>query len=107
MTMDDLKKISVFQTRTIAEVCKRSPETHLYIVECLQRFYKGDYGEICAEDTGYNNTELDEGFGHVLARYKAKHSLTEDIYIDSHFSADMPLSELDYNNTMIMYCSER
>lgn len=106
MTMDDLKKISVFQTRTIAEACK-DVQTFAYVSDCLSRFYQGDYGEICDEDTGYNNTELDEGFGHVLARYKAKHSLTEDIYIDSHFSADMPLSELDYNNTMIMYCSER
>lgn len=106
MILDDLKKIKVFQTRTIAEACK-DVQTLAYVSDCLSRFYKGDYGEICAEDTGYNNTELDEGFGHVLARYKAKHGLTEDIYIDSHFSADMPLSELDYNNTMIMYCSER
>lgn len=107
MTLEDLKKIKVFQTRTIAEACKRSPETHLYIIECLQRFYKGDYGEICAEDTAANNMELDEGFGHVLARYKARHSLESDIYIETHFSADMDISELDYNNTMIMYCSER
>lgn len=100
------EKIKVFQTRTIAEACK-DVQTLAYVSDCLSRFYQGDYGEICDEDTAANNTELDEGFGHVLARYKAKHSLTEDIYIDSHFSADMPLSELDYNNTMIMYCSER
>lgn len=107
MTLDDLKKIKVFQTRTIAEACKRDIQTLAYVSDCLNRFYKGDYGEICAEDTEANNTELDEGFGHVLARYKARHALESDIYIETHFSADMDISELDYNNTMIMYCNER
>lgn len=107
MTLEDLKRISVFQTRTIAEVCKRSPETHAYIVECLQRFYNGDYGEIGIEDTVANNSDLFHGFGHVLARYKAKHALESDIYIESHFDAEFDNTEIDYNNTMIMYCNER
>jgi len=107
MTLEDLKKISVFQTRTIAEVCKRSPETHAYIVECLQRFYKGDYGEIGTYDTAANNGDLFHGFGHVLARYKAKHALESDIYIESHFDAEVDNTEIDYNNTMICYVNER
>lgn len=107
MTLEDLKRISVFQTRTIAEVCKRSPETHLYIVECLQRFYKGDYGEIGKEDTAANNSDLLEGYGHVLARYKARHALESDIYIESHFDAEVDNTEIDYNNTMICYVNER
>lgn len=107
MTLEDLKKITVLQTRTIAETCKRSPDTHTYIVQCLTRFYKGDYGEICDEDTAANNSELDEGYGHVLARYKARHALESDIYIETHFDADMNNTEIDYNNTMIMYCNER
>lgn len=107
MTLEDLKRISVFQTRTIAEVCKRSPETHAYIVECLQRFYKGDYGEIGQEDTAANNSDLLEGCGHVLARYKAKHALESDIYIESHFDAEVDNTEIDYNNTMICYVNER
>lgn len=106
MTLDDLKKIKVFQTRTIAEACK-DEHTLAYVVSCLQRFYHGDYGEICDEDAGYNNEELADGYGHVLARYKAKHSLTEDIYIEAHFSVNVDISDVDYNNTMIMYCDER
>lgn len=107
MTLEDLKRISVFQTRTIAEICKRSPETHAYIVECLQRFYKGDYGEIGQEDTAANNSDLSYGCGHVLARYKAKHALESDIYIESHFDAEVDNTEIDYNNTMICYVNER
>ena len=106
MTLDDLKKIQVFQTRTIAEACKDA-HTLQYVVSCLQRFYKGDYGEICAEDAGYNNEELADGYGHVLARYKPAGTLTDDIYIEAHFSVDVDISDVDYNNTMIMYCDER
>ena len=106
MTLEDLKKIKVLQTRAIAEACKDA-HTLAYVVQCLQRFYLGDYGEICAEDTEANNTELEEGCGHVLARYKARYNLDSDIYIETHFDADVDITELDYNNTMICYCSER
>lgn len=106
MTLDELKASNpIYQTRTIAEVCKRSPKTHAYIVECLQRFYSGDYGEICKQDTEYNNADLLEGEGHILARYKALNDLESDIYIEAHFSQSM--EGIDANNTMIMYCNER
>lgn len=106
MTLDDLRKISVYQTRSIAEACK-DEHTHAYVVSCLRRFYSGDYGEICAEDTAANNSDLAEGCGHVLARYKPAGALTGDIYIETHFSSDVDISDVDYNNTMIMYCDER
>ena len=106
MTLEDLKKIKVLQTRTIAEACKDA-HTHGYVVQCLQRFYLGDYGEICAEDTEANNTELEEGCGHVLARYKARYNLDSDIYIEAHFSEGVDLDEYDYNQIMIMYPDER
>jgi hypothetical protein len=106
MTLEDLKQMPLLQTRTIAEACKKDERTHKYIVECLQRFYAGDYGEICAEDTGYNNDDLASGYGHVLARYKGKFALEGDFYIEAHFDADH-LQDVDYTQIMIMYPRER
>lgn len=105
MTLADLQKIPVYQTRTIAEACNHSPQTHNYIVDCLHRFFSGDYGEVPQEDTDANNADLLDGEGHVLARYKARHNLEGDIYIESHFSESVP--GIDTNNTMVMYCGER
>lgn len=105
MTLEDLKKQDLLQTRSIAEACKDSPETLEYIISCLARFFSGDYGEIGEEDTAYNNQDLKEGEGHILARYKARHALESDIYIEAHFSESIP--GIDANNTMIMYCNER
>lgn len=105
MTLEQLKTIPLLQTRTIAEACK-DPNTLDYILECLARFYAGDYGEICEDDTNANNYDLSEGYGHVLARYKAKHSLTGDFYIESHFDKDH-LTNIDYTQTLIMYPEER
>lgn len=105
MTLEDLKAIDLFQTRSIAEACKANPETLQYIIACLDRFFSGDYGEVDAEDTEYNNADLAAGEGHILARYEAKYNLESDIYIEAHFSKDIP--GIDANNTMIMYCNER
>lgn len=105
MTLEDLRKLDVFQTRTIAAACEDNPETHNYIVSCLERFYSGDYGEIDAEDTAYNNQDLEAGEGHVLARYKEKYNLDGDFYIEAHFSATV--AGIDANNVMIMYPMER
>ena len=95
----------MLQTATIAEVCK-DPETLNYILDCLGRFYSGDYGEICEEDTDANNFDLKEGYGHILARYKQAAMLSGDIYIEAHFDKTM-LSDINYTNTMIMYPDER
>ena len=105
MTLEDVKQQPLLQTRSIANACEGSPETHAYIIQCLNRFFSGDYGEIDREDTEYNNADLAQGEGHILARYKAKGELDGDIYIEAHFSESIP--GIDANNTMIMYCHER
>jgi hypothetical protein len=105
MTLEDVKQQPLLQTRSIANACEGSPETHAYILQCLNRFFSGDYGEVGQEDTEYNNTDLAQGEGHILARYKAKGNLDGDIYIEAHFSESIP--GIDANNTMIMYCNER
>ena len=105
MTFEDLKKIPLLQTRTIAEACK-DPETYNYIIDCLNRYFKGDYGLIRSEDTQYNNDDLKSGYGHTLARYEGKYKLSGDIYIESHFDKDH-LNDIEYTQTMIMYPNER
>lgn len=110
MTLDDLKRIDVLQTRSIAEACNQEreggAETLAYIIKCLNRFYSGDYGEIDQEDTDANNSDLAEGYGHILARYKQAHNLAGDIYIETHIDKDHT-GDIEYNNTMIMYPAER
>lgn len=105
MTLEDIKNQDVLQTRSIAAACEKDAKTFYYILDCLKRFYAGDYGEIGKEDTEYNNQDLQAGEGHILARYKACFSLDSDIYIESHFSNT--IAGIDANNTMIMYCNER
>lgn len=105
MTTEDLKALPLLQTSTIAEACK-DPATLDYILSCLARFFSGDYGETCAEDAEYNNSDLASGSGHVLARYKAAEKLSSDIYIESHFDAEY-LDNIEYSHTMIMYPEER
>ena len=104
MKLADLKKLKVFQTRTIAEAAK-DPDTLRYILKCLNDFYAGNYGEIPPEDTEANNNDLEAGEGHILARYKATEHLTEDIYINAEIYAEAP-DDIDSNNIMIMYCGE-
>ena len=110
MTLADLKSIDLLQTRSIAEACSQEreggAETLAYIVQCLNRFYSGDYGEVPPEDTEANNSDLAEGYGHILARYKQAHNLTGDIYIETHIDKDHT-GDIDYNTTMIMYPEER
>ena len=106
MTLKDLMKLPLLQTATIADICARDEKTTIYILECLKRFYSGDYGEICEEDTAANNSDLEAGFGHVLARYKKAEGLKGDIYIESHFDRDN-LENVDYSQTVIMYPNER
>ncbi len=104
MTRLQLQKIDVYQTAPIAEASK-DPQTAAYILECLTRFYGGDYGpQIGEEDAAVNNEDLKRGEGHALGRYQAAAALAEDIYIDFHFSESNPGT--DYNYGMILYCSE-
>ena len=105
MTFDDLKKIPVLETRSIAHAAE-DKETAFYLIECLHRFWAGDYGLIDAEDTAANNQDLESGYGHILARYEGKHKLTGEIYIEAHFDKDN-LTDIDYTQTLIMYPEER
>jgi hypothetical protein len=104
MTLDEIRQKKVFQTRGIAEAIKEKPSSYRYVLQCLQRLYNGDYGEIPAEDTDANNAELEAGEGRIVARYKAKYSLEDDIYIIACFSQEIP--GIDANHVMIMYVTE-
>lgn len=105
MTLEDLKTIPLLQSRSIAAAAE-DEQTHAYIVECLRRFLAGDYGTVCEEDTAANNSDLKNGYGHILARYEGKYQLTGDFYIETHFDKDH-LQDIEYTQTMIMYPEER
>lgn len=105
MTHEDLKRITALQTASIAEACK-DETTLIYVLSCLQRFYSGDWGEVCEEDKILNDQELKDGRGHVLARYGKLAKLSEDIYIEAMINADH-FEDTNYNYTMIMYRGER
>lgn len=104
MTLSQLQKLPLFMTSSIS-AAMRDANTNAYIIECLEAYYSGNYGEVPPEDVELNNADLSAGEGHVLARYKAKYELTSDIYIESHFMRRFKGN--DYNNTVVCYCSER
>lgn len=103
MKLEDLKSLPPLITSRLAWDA-RKPEIHNYIVECLRKFFAGDFGEIDSEDTQYNLNELAAGFGHCLARYKGRQDMQDDIYINGVFAAERP--GLEDNHIMIMYCGD-
>jgi len=106
MTLDDVKKLPVMQTRGIAADAEQDDgQTHNYIIDCLLRLYAGDYGTVPADDTDANNAELAAGEGRIVARYEKRHALTDDIYIIATFSQELP-DVIDANHVMIMQCGE-
>lgn len=105
MTLEQIKKLAVCQTSGVAADIQDNPAALKYVIQCLQRLYGGDYGEVPAGDTDANNAELAAGEGRIVARYKAAYSLREDIYIIAVFSESMA-GNIDANNIMILYVSE-
>jgi len=105
MVLEDLKKLPLLQTRGVEEDVKDA-KTHAYILTCLSRFFSGDYGEICEEDTQANNSDLEAGDGHILARYKGEANLKGDIYIEAVFYFEK-LEDINYSYVIIMYPEER
>lgn len=104
MTLDQLRKNVLVQSRSIA-AAGQDPETLAYIINCVNRFYSGDFGTVPDGDTLANLEAIAAGEGRALARYPARGELTGDIYINAYFSEDNP-ENTDLNNTMILYCDE-
>lgn len=105
MTLDDIKSIPVYQTRGIAHTIEQTPDLLYYVGECVNRMYKGNYGLIDKEDADANNQKLEFGVGRILARYKAIDGMSDDIYIICYFDKNNR-GNVDFENTMIMYCYE-
>ena len=105
MTLEQLQRTTrLMQTRGIAESC-RTTAAFMYLQECLQQFFAGNYGTVPAEDTEANNNELAAGCGRIVARYAAAAGLREDIYIIAYFDKD-ELESTDCNYTIIEYVGE-
>lgn len=103
MTLEDVRGLSLFQTRAVSEAVK-DEQTGLYVVECLNRFFTGDYGEIPQEDTDANNADLKAGSGRIVAHYKKAQQLRDDLCIICEFNGDP--DDLQSNYTTVLYRSE-
>ena len=57
MTLEDVKKLDLLQTRGIAADTK-DQQTHAYIVSCLQAFYKGAYWHAIRQNTALRTTYI-------------------------------------------------
>lgn len=100
-----LSRNPIFLTEAIARAAENI-NTAGYLSFCLKAFFSGFYGDICRGDVKANAKELDAYEGQIVARYKKTGSLREDIYIIAHFSRINPVN-LDLNNTLILYVTER
>lgn len=78
---------------------------HAYILECVGRFYRHDYGAIPPEDVAANENELKQSAGRIIAKYEAGPGLKEPIFIIAYFSEDHP-GNVDYNYTTVCYTSD-
>lgn len=106
MTLENIKNLKVLMTRAIGVAVEENADTTPYLMSCLKRVYSGDYGELKEEDIDANNTELKNGVGRLVCRYKKAHGLNNDIYIIAIFNSDIDINNLDYNHIMIMYVNE-
>lgn len=104
MTPKELKKLNFTQTRSVAGASIGN-DTYNYICDCMDRLFRGDYGDcISEEDRKANDRELMSGEGHILARYPKRYKLEDDIYISVYFSESS--NDPDNNKLLVMYVSE-
>jgi len=107
MKAEDLKRNALAVTAGINHAMQtdKTGETYGYIMECLGRFFAGDFGDVPEEDAEANRAELTRGEGRALARYPARKNLAGAIYIQAYFSTAEP-GDLERNNTLVMYCDD-
>lgn len=105
MTLNDIMNRNPLYIAGGATAAAEIPAARDYILQCVRRFYSGDYGAIPPEDIAENNAELAAGEGRILARYEAGQGLKENIFVIAYFSERHPESD-DYNYTSICYTSD-
>ena len=108
MVLDDLKQLKIFQTAGVMNDIQTDPtdKTHLYVVDKMQRFYSGDYGNISKKDTIKNNKVLNNGYGRIVATYERGQGLTDHIYIIAIINAATGSEDIENNHILIMLCRE-
>lgn len=103
MTLQEIRKNRLTVTRAVADAMK-DLQTAAYIFGCLNDCFRGDYGEMPPEDAEANNRELKAGEGRIVARYEARGTMEQDIYIICYFSEQEPGA--DCNFTEMIYVNE-
>jgi len=60
-------------TRTIADVIEQDPAFHIEIINAMQRYVNGDWGELCADDSIMNDKAVISKNDRILAAYQTTH----------------------------------
>lgn len=102
--LDSLKQLPISLTQSVNEVVEKDPETSDYINNCIELFFKSEWG-VDYEDIRANWKEIKAGAGKILARYKKAEKLREDIYIVAVFDKDN-MKDNNRSYITIFYCSE-
>lgn len=92
-------KVEFMITARLNERMAESEDMARAINTAVARFVRKDWGEVPDEDKQYNDEDLKNRDGHVLARYETPE---DDIYINLSFDEVAPGS----NTALIMFCNE-
>ena len=96
--MKPTKDIHFVITRQLFDAGQQDNETEKALLQAVERFKNGDWGEVCQEDKDANDSDLKSRNGHVLGRYKTP---AGDIYINLEFH-----DELTEDCACLMFCNE-
>lgn len=80
-------------TSGIAHECKKSPAFSAKILDCLGRYTKGDWGDLCEDDKKLNDDAVKTGDDRILAAY----IVGKKVYI---------ITEYDRSVTTVLFADE-
>lgn len=89
----DFRKAPVYMSKGVSEQME-DIEFSKFILNCLLRYSKKDWGELCEEDKKMNDMAVANGDDRILASYKYE---DESVYI---------ITEWDLSATTILFAYE-
>lgn len=107
MKWEELREIETFITREVNEAIASDEAAALWVTMTLQLYYGGNQGETSEEDQAANLGELEAGRGRIVTKWERPENskLNDNILIITYFDEEHR-GDIDYNNTLVMYCHE-